>query len=173
MCIKWILDKMGQLKTYNDANLANRLVKAEQALKELKTSQRYFMDSTTNFLVTDSTRYDFKNIESYGTHWGYGIQGFMTFVGDKPSKNVVFYPSFNIYKQNGEEIVPDLYLRVVKYDIWRGNYDENVPNVFTAYLDVQLIRTDLGRPYIIFGGMANDKGILNINMYNSYDPHDS
>ncbi len=100
MCIKWILGKMGQLKTYNDANLANRLVKAEQALKELKTNQFYFMNDTAMY---ESDKQVF-NVESH-SYDGYSYKrawvGFLTFTGNKPDKDVIIVPKAEAIDDNG------------------------------------------------------------------------
>ena len=61
MCFRRILQKMGQFRTYNDISLAKRLVRAQQDLTELKTSQLYLMQSTKGFEIPTTGKYNFVN----------------------------------------------------------------------------------------------------------------
>ena len=99
MCVKWVLSKMGQLKTYNDANLANRLVKAEQALKELKTNQFYFMNDAVMY-ESEKQVFSFQEYNN-GHSYQKGWVGFLTFTGNKPDKDVIIVPKVEAVDDNG------------------------------------------------------------------------
>lgn len=168
MCIKWILDKMGQFRTYNDINLSNRLVRAQQDLTELKASQVYFMNSVKGFEVPYSQNYNLVNVTYDGSWYGdYGIMAILTFTGDKPSKNVWYYPSFKVYSSSGVEI--DLnsdtsYTHCQNYAVWRGEGS----NIVKAFVNVWCGNPNVGRPYIKFGGVSNDNGVLSIDAWSTY-----
>lgn len=168
MCIKWILDKMGQFRIYNDINLSNRLVRAQQDLTELKASQVYFMNSVKGFEVPYSNNCDFVNATYEGTWYGsYGIMAVLTFVGDKPFKNVWYYPSFKVYSSSGVEI--DLnsdtsYTHCMNYAVWRGEGS----NIVKAFVNVRCDNPNVGRPYIKFSGVSNDNGVLSVDAWSEY-----
>lgn len=169
MCVKWILDKMGQFRTYNDISLSNRLVRAQQDLTELKASQKYFMNSVKGFEVPYSQNYNLVNATHDGTWYGsYGLMAILTFVGDKPSKNVWYYPSFKVYSSSGVEIdlnspsTSNTYC--MNYAVWRGEES----NIVKGFVNVRCDNPDVGRPYIKFGGVSNDNGVLSVNAWSSY-----
>ena len=88
---------MGQFRTYNDISLAKRLVRAQQDLAELKTSQLYLMQSTKGFEIPTTGKYNFVNT----TYGEFGLRTVLTFTGDKPNKQVLFFPNFTVYNSSG------------------------------------------------------------------------
>lgn len=102
MCIKWFLDKMGQFRTYNDISLANRLVRAQQDLAELKANQIYFMNSVSGF---ESEAFE-SSVDTY--YDGYTLQagwvGYLTFVGNKPEKDVLIIPKVECLDSSGNVV---------------------------------------------------------------------
>ena len=102
MCIKWILDKMGQFRTYNDINLSNRLVRAQQDLAELKANQSYFMNSVAGF---ESESFEFSVDSKYdGYAMNAGWVGYLTFVGNKPNKDVLIIPKVECLDSSGNVV---------------------------------------------------------------------
>lgn len=162
MCVKWILDKMGQFRTYNDINLSNRLVRAQQDLTELKTSQLYLMQSTKGFEIPTTGKYNFVNT----TYGEFGLRTVLTFTGDKPNKQVLFFPNFTVYNSSGA--VVDLNnlnnnTHCMNYFIWS---DPEKPNVMYAFIDIMSSLS--GRPSMTFGGIANDNGTLTVDAWSTY-----
>lgn len=169
MCIKWILDKMGQFRTYNDINLSNRLVRAQQDLTELKANQKYLMNSVRGFEVPRTSKIPFKVADNSQTPTIYGLRVILTFTGNKPSKNVIFYPDFTLYRANGQVIdLNDLsqgHTHCVNYGVFNGGS----PNVMKGFLDFISSSTVYGQPSLVVGGVANDVGILTIEVISTYD----
>lgn len=171
MCIKWILDKMGQFRTYNDINLSNRLVRAQQNLTELNAAQKYFMNSVKGFEVARLPRTAFKAASYGGTVYGYGIRCFLTFTGNKENKNVVFFPNFEIFDSNGNKLSPIFdaqtnFLEVRRYET--QNTDK--PNTVECFFDLFYASAHRGVIYVDFFGVSNDVGKLSNEILSTYDP---
>ena len=169
MCIKWILDKMGQFRTYNDINLSNRLVRAQQDLTELNTAQKYLMNSVKGFEVTKTPKIQFKVADSSGIPVIYGLRVIVTFTGNKPNKNVIYYPDFTLYDANGNVIDLNDQTKGYTHCLNYGIYNGGSPNVMKGYLDFISSSTVYGQPSLVIGGMANDTGILTTEVISTYD----
>ena len=90
---------MGQYRTYAEAGLAKRLVRAEQNVNELKANQVYFMNSVVGF---ESERKEF----SVETNWEWSVLnvgwvGYLEFTGDKVDKDVIIVPKVECLDDNG------------------------------------------------------------------------
>lgn len=91
---------MSQFRTYNDLSLANRLVKAEQALKELKTNQFYFMNDVAMY-ESDKRVFSAESHSYDGNSYKRAWVGILTFTGDKPDKDVMIVPKVEAVDDNG------------------------------------------------------------------------
>ena len=169
MCIKWFLDKMGQFRTYNDISLANRLVRAQQDLAELKTSQKYLMNSVKGFEVAKTSKIAFKVADNSGTPIIYGLRVIITYTGNKPSKNVIYYPDFVLYDANGNIIDLNDTTKGYTHCLNYGVYNGGSPNIAKGFLDFISASTIYGQPSVEIGGIANDVGILTTEVISTYD----
>lgn len=92
--------RVGQFRTYNDMNLANRLIKAEQDLKELKTNQFYLMNDTAMY-ESDKQVFTAESHSFGGYSYARGWVGILTFTGNKPDKDVIIVPKVEAIDDNG------------------------------------------------------------------------
>lgn len=149
-------------RAFSDFTLAKRINKAGQDLTKIKTSQLYFMQSTKGFEVPTTGKYNFVNT----TYGEFGLRAVLTFTGDKPNKQVLFFPNFTVYDSNGN--VVDLnnlnnYTHCMNYFLWS---DPDKPNIMYAFVDVMSGLS--GRPSMSYSGIANDTGILSVNAWSTY-----
>lgn len=169
MCVKWILNKMGQFRTYNDISLSNRLVRAQQDLAELKANQSYFMNSLTGF---ESESFEFSVDSKYN---GYTLQsgwvGYLTFVGNKPNKDVLIVPKVECLDNSGNIIklvslwssdnISNGYPAI---EVCSPFKDSDGSNICKAYLKISSVRTtnSLRFTKVRIWCSSNDVGILTV-----------
>ena len=92
MCFRRIYDKiMSQFRTYSQIGLAERLVRSEQNLTELNAG--FEVEGSTN--TFNATRGN----DGHGMYYA-GWNGFLTFTGNKPNKDVIIVPKFVAYDSN-------------------------------------------------------------------------
>ena len=168
MCFRRIYDKiMSQFRTYNQIGLAERLVRSEQNLTELNANQIYFMNSVAGFEVEGSTNTfnATRGNDGYGMYYA-GWNGFLTFTGDKPNKDVIIVPKFVAYDSSGNVLDFGQAGGTTKPQITFCSIYKtgDRSNVCKAFLQVEAFYYNTNVPFskLKIWVVANDTGILTI-----------
>ena len=154
-------------RAFSDFTIAKRMSKAEQDLIKMKTNQQYFMNSVVGFEsnVVSST------IDTYYDGWGMnsGWTGLITFVGDKPSKDVVMTVKYECYDLSGNKVAfgepynMNGYPFIKQCNVYKTS---DRSNICYGFLDVFAVRGESSTSRIStikIWAIANDKGILSIS----------
>ena len=154
-------------RAFSDFTLAKRMSKAEQDLIKIKTNQQYFMNSVIGFEsnVVSST------FDTHYDGWGMnsGWTGLITFVGDKPSKDVVMTIKCECYDSSGNKVAfgnlgdSNGYPYIKQCNVYKT---DNRSNICYGFLDVYAIRGESSTSRIRtikIWVIANDNGVLSLS----------